>query len=104
MCVTYEALSDREFKKKFKEANVEGDWRECRGFTSFPNGESESLMGPNKLCQVYIKIKLDKEDMEQTLAHEHVHVLQYLLGADTVEPITYMIEPVLYQAVQKKGK
>ena len=102
MIVSYEALKDKEFKKKFKEANVEGDWKECRGFTAFPNGESESLMGPNKLCQVYIRINLDEEDMQSTLAHEHIHVLQYLLGSETEEAITYLIEPVLYQAVQKK--
>lgn len=101
MVVTYEALGDSAFAKKYKECAVEGPVKECNGFTVFPTQEAEKLMGPNKLCQVYVRSSLTGEDLESTIAHEHIHVLQYLVGAEALESVAYLMEEVLHQAVSK---
>jgi hypothetical protein len=101
MVVTYEALNDSAFAKKYKECAVEGPVKRCNGFTVFPTKESEQLMGPNKLCQVYVRASLSGDELQSTIAHEHVHVLQYLLGAEALESVAYLMEEVLHQAVSK---
>ena len=101
MVVTYEALSDRAFAKKFKECSGPKPCKPCAGFTVFPTEDAAELIGPNKLAQVYVRASLSPDELQSTVAHEHIHVLQYLCGAETLEPIAYLMEEVLHQAVHK---
>ena len=103
MVITYEALSDGDFAKKYKELGIKGPCKKCVGFTAFPSGETEGMMGPNKLAQVYVRSSLSDDDLESTVAHEHVHALQYILGAETLDSVAYLMEQVLHQAVRKCG-
>lgn len=100
MVVTYEALSDKEFSRKFKECKVDGPVKSCRGFTVLPTDDSAELMGPHKLCQVYVRASQSADELQSTLAHETVHVLQYLCGAETTENIAYLLETVIHQGVK----
>ena len=101
MVVTYESLSDKEFNHKFKECRVEGSVKECRGFTVLPTEGSANLMGPHKLCQVYVRTSQETDELRSTICHETIHVLQYLCGVETTEPIAYLLETVAHQAVGK---
>ena len=101
MVVTYEILGDKAFNAKFRECKVDGPAKQCRGFTVLPTADSADLMGPHKLCQVYVRASQDTKELQSTLAHEHVHVLQYLLGAEALESVAYLMEEVLHQAVSK---
>jgi hypothetical protein len=101
MVVTYEALSDNAFNRKFKECAVEGPVKQCNGFTVFPTEEGAQLIGPNKLAQVYVRLSLTGDELQSTIAHEHVHVLQYLVGAEALESVAYLMEEVLHQAVSR---
>lgn len=101
MVVTYECLSDKAFNRKFKECKVDGPVGECRGFTVLPTADSADLMGPHKLCQVYVRASGDADDLKSTLAHETIHVLQYLCGVEATEPTAYLLETVVHQVVGK---
>lgn len=101
MVVTYESLSDKEFNRKFKECKVDGLAKPCRGFTVLPTADSADLMGPHKLCQVYVRASQGAGELQSTLVHETIHVLQYLCGVETTEPIAYLLETVAHQAVGK---
>ena len=101
MVVTYEILGDKAFNAKFRECKVDGPAKQCRGFTVLPTADSADLMGPHKLCQVYVRASLSGDELQSTIAHEHVHVLQYLLGAEALESVAYLMEEVLHQAVSK---
>jgi len=101
MVVTYEALSDRDFNRKFKECGVPGLAKPCRGFTVLPTEDAAELIGPHRLCQVYVRASMTVDELQSTLGHESIHVLQYLCGAKTAEAIAYLLETVLHQAVKK---
>jgi hypothetical protein len=101
MVVTYEALSDRDFAKKYRELGITGPCKKCMGFTAFPSGETEGMMGPNKLAQIYVRSSLPADELQSTVVHEHVHALQYILGAETLDSVAYLMEQVLHQAVRK---
>jgi len=104
LVVTYEVLPDKEFNKKFRECAVDGPAKECRGFTVLPTEDSAELIGPNKLCQVYIRGSLTTQELQTTLAHETVHVLQYMCDVEKLEGAAYLLEPVIYQIIHSEGK
>lgn len=100
MVVTFEALNDKDFNKKAKECKVDGPVKSCRGFTVLPTDDSAELMGPHKLCQVYVRASQSADELQSTLAHETVHVLQYLAGVETAESVAYLLESVIHQGVK----
>ena len=103
MVVTYEALNDSAFTKKYKECAVQGPVKQCNGFTVFPTQEAEKLMGPNKLCQVYVRASLTGDELQSTIAHEHVHVLQYVCDVERLEGAAYLLEPVIHEIIHAEG-
>ena len=100
MVVTYEALSDKEFNRKFKECKVDGYAKPCKGFTVLPIADAADLMGPHKLCQVYVRASQEADELKSTICHETVHVLQYLCDAPAVENVAYLLETVIHQGVK----
>jgi hypothetical protein len=102
MVVTYEVLSDRDFNRKFKECKVEGPAKLCRGFTVLPAEGTVDLLGPHKLCQVYVRSSQVTAELQSTLAHETVHVLQYLCDTERLEGAAYLLEPVVHQIIHSE--
>ena len=103
MVATYEALNDKEFNRKFKECKVEGLAKPCRGFTVLPAEGAADLLGPHKLCQVYVRASQPTGELQSTLAHETVHVLQYLCDVDRIEGAAYLLEPVIHEIIHAEG-
>jgi uncharacterized protein YjaZ len=101
MVTTYEVLGDKDFNRKFKECKVDGSARECRGFTVLPAEDSADLLGPHKLCQVYVRANQDTKELQSTLAHETVHVLQYLCDVDRLEGAAYLLENVIHEIIHE---
>lgn len=100
MVITVEPLSDKEFNRKFRECKVGGPAKPCKGFTVLPIPDAADLMGPHKLCQVYVRASQSGDDLKSTICHEMVHVLQYLCDAETTENIAYLLETVIHQGVK----
>lgn len=103
MVVTYEILGDKAFNAKFRECKVDGPAKQCRGFTVLPTEDTADLMGPHKLCQVYVRASQDTKELQSTLAHETVHVLQYVCDVERLEGATYLLEPVIHEIIHTEG-
>ena len=103
MVVTYEVLGDKDFNRKFKECKVDGLAKPCRGFTVLPAEGGADLLGPHKLCQVYVRASRDTKELQSTLAHETVHVLQYLCDTERLEGAAYLLEPVIHEIIHAEG-
>lgn len=102
MVVTYEILGDKAFNAKFRECKVDGSAKQCRGFTVLPAEGSADLMGPHKLCQIYVRASQDGKEMQTTLAHETVHVLQYICDVERLEGAAYLLEQVIHEIIHSE--